>query len=125
MTDSTITMERDHELISSARVEGTPVFTADGERVGHVKEVMLHKKSGQIAYAVMSFGGFLGIGERYHPLPWDALDYDTKKHGYVVSVDKEALRNAPTIGPEESERLLDRGYLSGIYDYYGSAPYWM
>jgi sporulation protein YlmC with PRC-barrel domain len=121
----TITMQRDHELISSARVEGTPVFNTDGERIGHVKEVMLHKKSGQIAYAVMSFGGFLGVGERYHALPWDALDYDLDKHGYVVSVDKEALRNAPTFGPEDSERLRDQAFILGIYDYYGYAPFWL
>jgi PRC-barrel domain len=125
MTDSTITMERDHELISSSRVEGTPVYNPQGEKLGSVKEVMLHKTSGQIAYAVMTFGGFLGMGERYHPLPWDVLDYDPKKHGYVVSVDKEALQKAPTYGPEESERLLDRAWLSGVYDYYGLAPYWM
>ena len=125
MTEETITMERDHDLISSARVEGTPVYNQDGEKVGHVKEVMLNKKTGQVAYAVMSFGGFLGIGERYHPLPWDVLDYDPAKHGYVVTLDKKALENAPSFGPEESERLLDRGYLSGMYDYYGSAPYWL
>ena len=123
MTD-TITMERDHELISSARVEGTLVFNTAGERLGSIKEVMLHKTTGKIAYAVMHFGGFLGMVERYHPLPWDALTYDPKEHGYVVDLDKEALKNAPTIGPEDSERLLDRGYLSGIYDYYGYAPFW-
>jgi sporulation protein YlmC with PRC-barrel domain len=124
MTDN-ITMQRDHELISSARVEGTPVFNTGGDKIGHVKEVMLHKKSGQIAYAVMSFGGFFGIGERYHPLPWDTLDYDTEKNGYVVSVDEEALRNAPTFGPEDSERLRDQTFILGIYDYYGYAPFWI
>ncbi len=124
MTDTTLTMERDHDLISSNRVEGTPVFNGDGEKLGSVREVMLNKKSGQVAYAVMSFGGFLGLGERYHPLPWDVLDYDPKRLGYVVALDKKALEDAPTVGPEDN-RLQDRRYIAGIYEYYGLAPYWL
>ncbi|HKJ75390.1 MAG TPA: PRC-barrel domain-containing protein [Alphaproteobacteria bacterium] len=125
MTESTITMEKDHDLIASSRVEGTPVFGQDGEKLGAVKDIILNKKTGKVAYTIMSFGGFLGLGELYHPLPWDVLDYDPEKHGFVVNIDKEVLRNAPTYGPEEVHRLSDRVFLGGIFDYYGIAPYWL
>ena len=83
-------------LIASNKVEGTAVYNRQGERLGEVYNFMVDKYSGQVAYAVMSFGGFLGIGENYHPLPWRVLDYDTRMGGYVVDLDKEKLRGAPS-----------------------------
>jgi PRC-barrel domain len=82
-------------LIASNKVEGTAVYNRQGEHLGEVYNFMVDKYSGQVAYAVMSFGGFLGIGESYHPLPWRVLDYDTGLGGYVVDLDKEKLRGAP------------------------------
>jgi PRC-barrel domain len=76
-------------LISASKVTGTEVYNTAGEHLGDVYDVMLDKRSGKIAYAVMSFGGFLGIGERYHPLPWATLEYDTKQGGYVVGLTKQ------------------------------------
>src|SRR3954453_8038244 len=76
-------------LISSDKVEGTSVYNRAGDSLGSVYTVMIDKYSGQVAYAVMSFGGFLGIGERYHPLPWKALTYDTGLGGYGVGVRRE------------------------------------
>ncbi|MCW5771160.1 MAG: PRC-barrel domain-containing protein, partial [Rhodospirillaceae bacterium] len=76
-------------LISSSRVEGTDVYNTEGQHIGTIEHIMLDKVTGQTAYAVMSFGGFLGIGEKYHPLPWQALHYDTEKGGYVVAIDKK------------------------------------
>jgi hypothetical protein len=75
-------------LISSDKVVGTPVYNRQGEHLGSVYNLMIDKISGQVAYAVMSFGGFLGIGERYHPLPWRVLKYDTRQGGYVVDLDR-------------------------------------
>jgi len=84
------------DLIASNKVEGTAVFNRSGERLGEVYNFMVGKRSGKVAYAVMSFGTFLGIGGSYHPLPWERLTYDTGKGGYVVDVDKTQLGKAPS-----------------------------
>ena len=68
-------------LISSDKVEGTAVYNREGEKLGSIHTLMIDKMSGKVAYAVMSFGGFLGIGDRYHPLPWNVLDYETSQGG--------------------------------------------
>lgn len=113
-------LERDESgnLISSDKVEGTAVYATDGEKIGHVSHLMIGKRSGRVEYAVMSFGGFLGMGEDYHPLPWDVLDYDTGKGGYVVSIDKDRLKDAPTYG-KTNDPAWDRSYGEGIYGFYG------
>ncbi len=113
-------LERDESdnLISSDKVEGTKVFATDGEEIGHIKKLMIGKRSGRVEYAVMSFGGFLGLGESYHPLPWDTLDYHTGKGGYVVNIDKERLKEAPRFDGE-NEPPYDRKFGEGIYAYYG------
>lgn len=111
-------------LISAGKVTGTDVYNTAGDSLGEIHDVMIDKQSGKIAYAVMSFGGFLGIGERYHPLPWVTLKYDTRQGGYVVGLTKEQLEGAPTFGREESPAWGDRAYESKIHDYYEAPPYW-
>ncbi len=113
-------LERDetNNLISSDRVDGTAVYATDGEKVGHIDHLMIGKRNGRVEYAVMSFGGFLGIGESYHPIPWDALDYDTSKDGYVVAIDKSKLQDAPHYLPG-AVPPYDARYGSQIYGYYG------
>ena len=113
-------LQRDEarDLISSDRVEGTTVYSTDGEKIGHIDHLMIGKRSGRVEYAVMSFGGFLGLGERYHPLPWDALDYDTARGGYVVKIDKSKLEEAPYY-EEGSPPTYDGLYGQSIYGYYG------
>ena len=88
-------------LIASDKVEGTPVRRSDGEKIGTIERVMIEKRSGKVAYAVMSFGGWLGMGESYHPLPWNTLTYDTDLGGYVVSLNKDRLRSAPSHKADE------------------------
>lgn len=106
-------------LISSERVEGTDVYNRQGDNLGTIEHVMIDKMTGQVAYAVMSFGGFLGIGEKYHPLPWQALDYDTAKGGYVVDLDKKTLENAPNYGEtSDPHAWTDRTWRSRVDDYY-------
>lgn len=107
------------QLISSDKVEGTAVYNRQGEKLGSVYNFMVNKRSGQVAYAVMSFGGFLGMGTSYHPLPWKALTYDTSKGGYVVDIDTDKLRNAPTYTSSESANWRDPSYGRQIDDYYG------
>ncbi len=105
-------------LIASNKVEGTAVYNRQGERMGSVYNFMVDKRSGQVAYAVMSFGGFLGMGDSYHPLPWSALTYDTKLGGYVVDLDKERLKGAPSYTGSESP-TWDQDYSSRVDRYYG------
>ena len=108
-------------LIASNKVEGTAVYNREGERLGSVYNFMVDKVSGQVAYAVMSFGGFLGIGDSYHPLPWKSLTYDTNMGGYVVDLDRSRLEGAPSYKAND-DPWADRGYGRSIYDYYG-VPY--
>ncbi len=111
-------------LISADKVEGTKVYNAQGEKLGHVESVMLDKRRGNVAYAVMSFGGFLGMGEKQHPLPWSTLKYDEKQDGYVVNLSKEQLEKAPTFDRGGAARLTDPSYGESVYKYYGATPYW-
>ena len=82
-------------LIGSDKVEGTAVYGADHEKIGSIERVMIDKISGKVAYAVLSFGGFLGMGEDYYPVPWATLKYDTKLGGYVLGLTRDELEQAP------------------------------
>lgn len=114
-------IDETHRLIASDKVEGTNVYSPDGEHIGSVYNFMVDKISGKVSYAVMSFGGFLGIGQRYHPLPWDTLTYDENYGGYVVNVTREQLEGAPHYGSDE-EPWSDPAYGRQVYGYYGM-PY--
>jgi len=125
MNAMTPTLPKEHALITSDRVEGTPVYNREGERIGHIDNLSIDKLSGQVQYALMSFGGFLGIGERFHPLPWNVLKYDTEKDGYVVPMDKETLKNAPSYTRADLEAFGGgERYAEELYAYYGMGPYW-
>ena len=117
-TDGGVAIDETDRLISSDKVEGTSVYDRQGTSLGSVQTVMIDKYSGQVAYAVMSFGGFLGIGERYHPLPWRALTYDTAQGGYVVDISREQLERAPSYGRDEAP-WSDPSYGRSVHDYYG------
>ena len=106
-------------LIASDKVEGTPVYRSNGERVGEIKRIMIDKISGKVAYAVMSFGGFMGIGEDYYPLPWSLLSYNPELEGYEVNLSESQLKNAPRYSKHENWDWSDRARERTIYDYYG------
>ena len=107
-------------LIGSDKVEGN---RSNGDHVGQIERIMLDKISGKVAYAVMSFGGFLGIGEDYYRLPWSLLTYNTRLEGYEVNVSEEQLKSAPKYPKHESWDWSDRARGQTVYDYYGAAPY--
>lgn len=109
-------------LIAASRVEGTSVYNRAGESLGSIYDVMINKRSGQVAYAVMSFGGFLGMGQSYHPLPWKILDYDERQGGYVVDLDKDRLQNAPSFDANERPDWNNRDFGRRIDAYYGILP---
>lgn len=88
-------------LINAEKVNGTDVYNVAGEKLGTIEDLVLDKISGRVMYAVLSFGGFLGLGDKHHPLPWSALKYDTRKGGYMVDLDKERLRDAPAYARDE------------------------
>jgi PRC-barrel domain len=108
------------DLIASDKVAGTSVYDRNANKLGSVSNLMLDKRSGQVAYAVLSFGGFLGMGSSYHPLPWNQLHYDPNQGGYVVDLTKEQLEGAPTYADPHEARWDDPTYGRGIDDYYTS-----
>jgi len=110
-------------LIGSDKVEGTSVYGVDEKKIGQVERVMIDKMSGKVAYAVLSFGGFLGLGEDYYPTPWTNLTYDTRLGGYRVNLSKDQLEKAPKYR-KESDWAWSRENDKRVYDYYRAAPYW-
>jgi len=120
-SSNSVTNDPSHELIASDRVEGTSVYRPKGDKIGKVHHFMVGKQSGKVEYAVLSFGGFLGLGEEFRPVPWGALDYSTELDGYVVSAEEDTLKNSPhyTVGLEPQ---WNRAYAINVYGYWG-VPY--
>lgn len=114
----------DHRLISAHRVQGTAVFDRSDHRLGTIEDVMIDKRSGQVAYAVMSFGGLLGLGERHHPLPWAVLTYEPRLGGYVVDLTREELEGAPHYEPGAVTTLSDTEGRR-VHDYYRKQPFYL
>ena len=112
-----------NDVISSDRVEGTKVYNAAGDKLGSIDDLMIDKHSGQVRYAVLEFGGFLGMGTERYPLPWNVLKYDTTLDGYVVPIDKAKLEDAPHYSGDRPPSYDDE-YGRGVHRYYG-VDYWM
>ncbi len=110
-------------LIESDRVEGTSVYGADNKHIGTIQRLMIDKKSGQVAYAVITFGGFLGIGEESYTIPWGKLTYDTDLGGYKTDITSDQVKGAPAFTGDDSS-WGDRDRERGLHDYYGVSPYW-
>ncbi len=120
-TPQAVAIDETDRLIASDKVAGTSVYAKDGERLGAIYNFMVDKTTGQVAYVVMSFGGFLGLGERFYPLPWKALTYDPARGGYVVEVDRDTLEKAPNYAAED-QPWADPAYGKSLYGFYG-LPY--
>ena len=114
MSTSTSTQD----VISSDRVEGTDVYNSAGDKLGSIDELMIDKRSGQVRYAVLEFGGFLGMGTDRYPLPWTMLKYDTTREGYVVPLDKAKLDKAPRYDENDSPEYTEE-YGTRVNGYYG------
>ena len=111
-------------LIESDRVEGTEVYGRNDEHIGSIKRLMIEKVSGKVAYAVMSFGGFLGLGADEHTIPWNKLDYDTELGGYRTDITEQQLRGAPTFYRERDYEWSDRARERELHDYWSAPYYW-
>jgi hypothetical protein len=108
------TAHPDRRLISSEDVQGTEVYGAGDEAVGEIDHLLIEKVSGRVAYAVMSFGGFLGLAHSHYPIPWSALKYDTALGGYRTGITEGQRRDAPT----------DRDWETRTHQHYGAPTYW-
>ena len=106
-------------LIGSDKVEGTAVYGADASKIGSIERVMIDKQSGKVSYAVLGFGGFLGLGNDHYPLPWQSLKYDTRLGGYVTGVTESQLRGAPKYRDDRDWNWNDNGANRLVNDYYG------
>jgi sporulation protein YlmC with PRC-barrel domain len=119
MNDIDKTADTAGSLIAASKVNGTSVYSHDSQKLGSIYDVMINKASGQAAYAIMSFGGWLGIGNKYHPLPWHHLTYDELQGGYVVDIDRSRLEGAPSY--EAGETTWDDPlYGRKVDEYYGA-----
>jgi hypothetical protein len=111
-------------LIAANKVKGTNVFNAGGDRLGSIHDLMIDKQSGQIAYAILSFGGFLGVWSSYHPLPWSLLRYDTNLSGYIVDINESQLKDAPSYTAGTEPAWGDPDYGRELRDDYGAGQHW-
>ena len=110
--------------ISARKVIDTDVFDANGNKIGEVKDVVLEKTSNNIMFAIVGFGGFLGMAERFHPVPWSELDYNEDQDGYVVSFTKDQLKSAPSGSIDDLVRNDGQSYRDRAFEHYKTRPYW-
>jgi len=110
--------------IRAKKVIGTNVQDGSGRKIGQIEDVVLDKGSNSIMFAVVGFGGFLGMAEKFHPIPWSSLDYDESESSYVVGYTKEQLQAAPAGSIEELTRDDGVSYRDRAYDYYKAPRYW-
>jgi sporulation protein YlmC with PRC-barrel domain len=117
-----------HPLIPADRVNGTDVYSKSGDRLGKIEDVAIEKVSGEVAYAILSFGGVLGLGAKFHPVPWKLLKFDEDKRAYVIPMTKADLQKAPMIDETELSGWTDETSREAIHSYYagyGIGPYWL
>ncbi len=118
---ATATAHPNHQLISSEDVHGTDVYGAGEAKVGEIDHLMIDKPSGRVTYAVMSFGGFLGLGHSHYPVPWNALKYDPALGGYRTGITEQQLQDAPAFSDDS---WTDRSWETRTHQHYGVPPYW-
>ena len=109
-------------LIGSDKVEGTAVYGADRTKIGSIERVMIDKQSGKVSYAVLSFGGFLGMGEKLFAVPWKALTLDTVNKRFILNVEKDRLNDAPGFDKDAWPDMADLTWAAGVHSYYDTKP---
>jgi sporulation protein YlmC with PRC-barrel domain len=115
------TQHPNHNLISSEDVEGTEVYDAAGTNIGEVDHLMIDKVSGRVGYAVISFGGFMGLGHSHYPVPWGALKYDTSLGGFRTSISERQLKDAPEFSDDS---WGDHDWETRTHRHYAAPQYW-
>lgn len=114
-------------VLSATNIIGSKVVNSEGEQVGNIKDLVLDLDDAQVAYAVLSFGGFLGLGDKLFAIPLEALTFHTNDHTVILDVDQEVLKNAPGFDKNHwpNDAQYEAGWLLDLYEYYGYSPYWM
>ena len=111
-------------VLSSSSLIGDSVVNLENESLGTLKEIMIDTETGRIAYAVLSFGGVLGVGEKLFAVPWSSIEVDAANKRLLMNVDKERLRSAPGFDKNNWPAMSDRAWGEEVYSYYGATPYW-
>lgn len=111
------------DLMGADTLIGNDVYNQKGEDLGDIKEIMLDMRTGKVGYAVLSFGGFLGMGEKLFAVPWNALTLDTENKRFVLNVEKDRLKNAPGFDKDKWPNMADESWAKEIHSYYGTKPY--
>ena len=112
------------DVMAAATLDGNKVLSSDGEDIGKIKDIMLDVGSGRVAYAVLSSGGFLGIGDKLLAIPWHALTLDTGRKCFVLNMTAERVKNAPGFDKDHWPSMADQTWATSVHQYYGSEPYW-
>lgn len=112
------------QILSASTITGDQVTNLEGEDLGKIEEVMLDMASGRVSYAVLSFGGVLGMGDKLFAIPWDALELDAENKCFILDIEKERLKNAPGFDKDHWPAMADNKWATQIHSYYGSRPYW-
>jgi sporulation protein YlmC with PRC-barrel domain len=112
------------EVMGATTLTGDSVVDRDGEELGEIKEIMLDVPTGRIAYAVLSFGGFMGMGDKLFAVPWSALTLDTDRKSFVLDVQRDRLRDAPGFDKDHWPSMAQPTWASTVYKFYGVDPYW-
>ncbi|WP_446811366.1 PRC-barrel domain-containing protein [Methylomonas sp. 2BW1-5-20] len=110
--------------VKASNIIGTPIANPKGESLGDIKEVVIDPNSGRVAYAVVSFGGFLSMGEKLFAIPFSAFEYNLSKNQYILDVSKERLEKAPGFDADHWPSMEDEQWNRDVYDYYDRSPYW-
>jgi len=111
-------------VVSASRIIGEAVVNRQNENLGKIHELVFDAKEGRLAYAVLSFGGFMGMGNKLFALPWKTFEFANTENKLILNVDKEKLKAAPGFDPNAMPDFADRTWGSSIHDYYGYDPYW-
>jgi len=112
------------EVMAAATLDGTQVISSDGEDIGKISDIMLDVRSGRVAYAVLSEGGFLGMGANLHAIPWNALTLDTDAKCFRVSIDAQRIKDNPGFDKEHWPAMADSLWATTLHQYYNRDPYW-
>ena len=110
------------EIMGADTLVGNDVYNQKNEDLGDIKEIMLDMRSGKVGYAVLSFGGFLGMGEKLFAVPWNALTLDTKNKRFVLNVDKDRLKDAPGFDKDKWPNMADQTWAKELHSFYGTQP---
>jgi sporulation protein YlmC with PRC-barrel domain len=124
MSNTTTTVETHPNVLSTAAVIGDSVVNRTGENLGKIEELMLDLEKGRVAYAVLSFGTVMGMGEKRFVVPFEALKLDASRENFTLDVDKDKLMKAPGFDKHNPPKASDRTWGAEVYKFYGYKPYW-